>query len=78
MGDARTWKPNINIPIVGSAVLFENHVALVIGIIGNHIVLAESNYNLDRRIDIGRTVPINSSSIRGYYLPPVVALESRP
>lgn len=56
---------------MGGIVLFKRHVAVVVGIIGDNLVLAESNYNYDERIDIGRTVPVNSPNIRGYItLPP--------
>jgi hypothetical protein len=68
-GDASDWQPNFDYPIPGAAVLFDNHVAIVAGIVGDHIALIESNYSLDERIDVGRTVPINSPKIRGYFIP---------
>lgn len=68
-GNAWDWKPETQYPVVGGAVLFQKHVAVVVGIIGDHIVLAESNYSWDERVDIGRTVKIGDASIRGY-IPP--------
>ena len=69
MGDARDWEPNFQYPIPGAAVLLPNHVAIVVGIIGDSIVIAESNQSLDDRIDIGRTLKIGDPRINGYYVP---------
>lgn len=66
-GDAWTIRPNSFEPEIGSIVLFRIHAALVIGRIGDQLVLAESNINEDKRIMIGRTVPVDSPSIRGYW-----------
>ena len=74
-GSAWDWKSTSNYPVIGGVVLFRRHVAVVVGIIGDNLVVAESNYNYDERIDIGRTVPINSPSIRGYIIPPTVAVQ---
>ena len=67
-GDAWRIKPNASEPELGSVVLFKNHVALVVGFVGDHLVLVESNFDEDERIDVGRTVPRDLPSIRGYYV----------
>ena len=69
MGDARQWKPSLSFPVLGGAILFENHVAIVVGILGDYAIMVESNYSGDGKIDVGRAIKINDPSIRGY-LPP--------
>lgn len=77
-GNAWDWKPTTSVPIVGGIVIFKNHVAIVVGVIGDAIILAESNWsrNDDEKIDIGRTVLITDPSIKGY-IPPWTAVAMR-
>ncbi|KKL61559.1 hypothetical protein LCGC14_2194110 [marine sediment metagenome] len=69
-GSAKYIVPNLEDPEIGTAVLFNTiygHTAVVIGIYDNELELAESNYNLDERVSIGRRVPIDDPDIRGYF-----------
>jgi hypothetical protein len=69
-GHARDIIPNSDVPEVGAAVLTNEptgHAALVIAIMGDELVLAESNYRLDERITLGRTLKVGDPRIRGYY-----------
>lgn len=70
-GDAWTIRPNSQEPKIGSIVLFRIHAALIVGRVGNQLILAESNINGDRRILIGRTVPVDADNIRGYFDPDI-------
>ena len=70
LGDAKHWKPNAYTPIVGGAVIFDyNHVALVTGMIGDYLIIVESNYSGDGRIDVGRAVKASDPTIIGYVAP---------
>ncbi len=70
LGDAKDWKPNAYTPIVGGAVIFDyNHVALVSGVIGDYLIVVESNMSGDGRIDVGRAVKVTDTSIVGYLIP---------
>lgn len=70
-GNAWEIRPNSQTPKIGSIVLFRIHAALIVGRIGDQLILAESNINGDRRILIGRTVPIDAPNIRGYFEPDI-------
>lgn len=62
--------PKDKTPQVGSAVLTKEglyHVALIIDIQGNDLILAESNYKGTELLTKGRRLPMNSIKIRGYY-----------
>lgn len=69
-GWARTFPINSRVPQIGGVVVLEEgpwgHVALVSDILQGKIVLSEANY-VYHRITNGRTVPLNSSDIKGYY-----------
>lgn len=67
-GYAGYIEPNSTQPQIGSAVLFDNHVALIIDIIEDELMLIESNYNFQEKIKTGRMVNIDSGSIRGYFV----------
>lgn len=69
-GHARDIVPNTSEPSLGAAVLTtegEGHAALIIAIDEDELVLAESNYNGDERIDVGRRLQIDNPIIRGYF-----------
>lgn len=70
-GLARNIKPNSDVPEVGSAVLTmeskKGHVALIVAIEGNDLILAESNYSRDEVVSVGRKLSIESKYIVGYF-----------
>jgi hypothetical protein len=69
-GHASKIKPNTKTPEAGDIVLTkegEGHVALVIGIENNNLILAESNFKGDERITLGRELSTTSPKIRGYF-----------
>lgn len=69
-GTANEIVPNQSYPEVGDAVLLYGslgHVAVIIGIYGNELELIESNYNLDEKVLIGRTIKIDDPGIKGYF-----------
>lgn len=71
-GYAGSIKPNIETPALGRAVLLKYkgqmaHAAAIIGIDGEWLVLAESNYHLDGKVEIGRKILSNDPYIRGYF-----------
>ena len=71
-GYAGDINPNTNTPRVGRIVLLDykiGHAALIIGFDGEWLELAESNYNLDEIVTVGRKLNINDASIRGYFDP---------
>ena len=70
-GNAVDIIPNSYAPSIGSAVLTIEpigHAALIIGIEGSEIIVAESNYNGDELIDVGRRINMYDSRIRGYFV----------
>lgn len=70
-GNADSVPTNSETPVVGAAVLTmepTGHAAVVIGIEDGELVLAESNYNGDERITVGRRLAIGDPRIRGYYV----------
>lgn len=70
-GNAKDLQPNSKIPEIGAVVLINNklgHAAVVIGIHGNELELAESNWNGDEIIHVGRKIKITDSQIQGYYI----------
>ena len=66
-GNAWAIRPNTQEGEVGDIVIFQIHTALIVGRIGDQWILGESNIKGDRRILIGRTVPIDAENIRGYF-----------
>lgn len=69
MGNANQWKSNSPHPILGSAVLFENHIGVVVGLMGDSIVTIDSNASRDGKIQVGKTYKIDDPKIRGYHVP---------
>lgn len=55
-------------PHIGDAVLFNGHLALIIGMQADGgLILIESNYHWNHRVTMGRIVYVGDSSIRGYH-----------
>ncbi|MDO8094418.1 MAG: CHAP domain-containing protein [Candidatus Brocadiales bacterium] len=73
LGNAADYPVNLDFPVLDSVVVLkegrQGHVALVVGIVGDSIVLAESNRSYDGRILVGRTIPMDDKRIKGYYVP---------
>ena len=70
-GLARTWPVNSKTPTVGAVVVLREgsgagHVAIVTNISATHLTVTESNYTRCRQTS-GRTIPINSRLIIGFY-----------
>ncbi len=62
--------PLTHTPQIGAVVVFNyTHVAVIKDIVGGRLVLIESNYYKSMHISIGRTIAINDTSIRGYFIP---------
>ena len=63
--------PNTTEAKIGNAVLtkegYVGHVALIKNILGDNLVLLESNFNGTETITSNRKLNINSALIRGYY-----------
>lgn len=70
-GAAGRIKPNADEPEVGYAVLTTEgpvgHAAVIIGIEGTDLVLAESNYGTYERVTVGRRIEIDDATIRGFF-----------
>lgn len=71
-GHASNIKPNSDEPKIGSAILTREwsgvgHASIVGDIIDGEIILIESNYHSDKKIQIGRKINVKDSRIRGYF-----------
>lgn len=70
-GRAVDIQPNEDSPAVGRVVLtnesYVGHVAAILAIEGDYLVLAESNYGMDEKVTVGRKLDRNSEVIRGYF-----------
>lgn len=69
-GDASQIRPNAATPKIGRVVLFHyrlGHAAVIVDIVGEDLVLAESNLKLDGRVTVGRIVSRDDPHIRGYF-----------
>lgn len=69
VGNAGSFERNATEPSIGSVVLINSsvaHIAVVIDIEDDEIILAESNWSLDEIIGVGRRMKIDDPRIRGY------------
>lgn len=70
-GNAIDIKPNSNEPKIGNVVLLNDskkgHAAIIADIIDENLILLESNYHGDEKIEYGRIIEMNNIKIRGYY-----------
>lgn len=70
-GIAGKIKPNTQEAYPGHAIITTEgrygHIALVIDIIGDKLILAESNYRGDEIVQTGRKMNINDERIIGYF-----------
>ena len=73
LGDAKDYPVNFGWAVIDSVVVLkdgkESHVAIVLGIMGDSIVLGESNRDYKGTVEIGRTLKMNDPRIVGYYVP---------
>lgn len=66
-GDAYQWPAPFSYPIIGGWVKFKgNHVAAVIGIVGDSIITVDSNSNGKRTVRVGKTYKFDDPRIIGY------------
>ncbi len=63
-GFAGNIKPNSKVPVVGSLILFENHVGVTTVVASDEVTFDESNYERCKKTT--RTLKINDKSIKGY------------
>lgn len=71
-GTAINIAPNSMVPEVNGAVILADselgHVAIILDIVDDELVLLESNYSGDEIIGYGRRISIDDYKILGYYI----------
>ena len=71
IGNARNWKPNTQIPTIGSVVITKEsaagHVGLVTDIQDEYLIISEKNFT-PCTVTHGRKLSVNDPVIIGYYI----------
>lgn len=62
----------------GLILIGENHVGVIMGLLGDAIIYSDSNADGRERIVVGKTILVTDSRIRGFVYPQLLALRATP